>query len=67
MKLVLTVGTGKKGSESIPLSAEPKADDPAGASRFLSKPGPYRLDVLRGTLNAKIDGQEVSIPISAGR
>ena len=31
---------GKKGSaESVPLGAEPKSDDPAGASRFASKPG----------------------------
>jgi hypothetical protein len=57
----------KKGSETIPLSAEPKSDDPAGGSRFASKPGSQHLAMLRGTLNAKIDGQEVSLPVSGSR
>jgi len=58
---------GTKGSQTIPLSAEPKSDDPAGAARFASKPGPYLLSQLRGRLNAKIGGQEVSIPIAGAR
>jgi hypothetical protein len=56
-----------KDTETIPLAAEPKADDPAGGSRFASKPGPHHLAVLRGQLNAKIDGQEVSLPVSGSR
>ena len=66
VRLVLAA-PGKKGSETIPLSAEPKSGDPAGGSRFASKPGPHHLDTLRGTLSAKIDGQEVSLPIAGSR
>ena len=33
----------KRGSETIPLAAEPKSDDPAGGSRFASKPGHITL------------------------
>jgi hypothetical protein len=58
---------GRKSSETIPMSAEPKSDDPAGAGRFASKPGPYLLSELRGRLNAKIGGQEVSIPVAGSR
>jgi len=58
---------GKKAAQTIPLSAQPKSDDPAGASRFASKPGPYQLSALRGRLNAKIGGQEVSTTILGGR
>jgi hypothetical protein len=56
-----------KGSETIPLSAEPKSGDPAGGSRFVSKPGTHHLATLRGTLSAKIDGEEVSLPVSGSR
>ena len=55
------------GSQILPLSAEPKSDDPAAGARFASKPGPYQLSNLRGTLNAKIDGQEVSIIFQGAR
>ncbi len=58
---------GKKAAQTIPLSAEPKADDPAGGSRFISKPGPHHLAMLRGMLTAKIDGQEVSLPVTGSR
>jgi hypothetical protein len=58
---------GTKGAaQVIALAAEPKSDDPAGAGRFASKPGPYQLQNLRGTLNAKIEGQTASI-VFAGR
>jgi hypothetical protein len=60
-------GRSKNGPQSVPLAAEPKADDPAGASRFASKPGPYVLDGIRGTLSAKVDGQSASVTFSAGR
>jgi hypothetical protein len=49
------------------LSAEPKADDPAGASRFGSKTGPYALTAVRGTLKAKINGQDVSTAFIGAR
>jgi hypothetical protein len=59
---------GKKGSgETIPLSAEPKSDDPTGAGRFASKLGQHHLVTLRGTLSAKIDGQDVSLPVAGSR
>ncbi len=59
--------TAKKRSQTVPMAAEPKADDPAGAARFASKPGPYQLSGIRGTLNAKFGGQEVSTSFQAGR
>jgi hypothetical protein len=59
---------GKQGpGPAVPLNAEPKADDPAGAGRFASKPGPYVLDGIRGTLTAKVSGKETSISFAAGR
>jgi len=61
------IEAGRKGSQTIPLSAEPKSDDPAGAGRFASKPGPYVLSGLRGRLNAKIGGQEISTTFVGGR
>ncbi len=54
-------------SSTLPLSAEPKADDPAGASRFGSKTGPYALTAVRGTLKAKINGQDVSTAFIGAR
>ena len=58
---------GKKTAEPVVLKAEPKSDDPAGAGRFASKPGPYQLSALRGRLNAKIGGQEVSTTFLGSR
>ncbi len=55
------------GSSTLHLSAEPKADDPAGASRFASKTGPYALAAIRGALKAKINGQEVSTAFMGSR
>ncbi len=60
-------GRSKSDAQTVPLVAEPKSDDPAGASRFASKPGPYLLDAIRGTLTAKIDGQSTSVTFSGGR
>ena len=65
--MVVLAGAVKKGSETIPLAAEPRSDDPAGGSRFVSKPGTYHVASLRGKLNAKVHGQEVSLPISGSR
>ena len=62
-------GRGQKAAASGPvaLAPEPKADDPAGACRFASKPGSYQLDGLRGILSARVNGQEVSVNYSGGR
>jgi hypothetical protein len=64
-------GKGLRGSpdsgERITLSAAPRADDPQGAGRFASKPGPYDLAALRGTLTAKIGGEEVASLFGGGR
>jgi hypothetical protein len=60
-------GGSKTSSQSILLTAEPKPDDLAGSSRFASKPGTYDLASIRGTLSAKIDGQNVSIPFAGAR
>jgi hypothetical protein len=54
-------------SQPVPMAPEPKSDDPAGSCRFASKPGPYLLDAIRGTLSAKIDGQEASVNFGGGR
>jgi hypothetical protein len=60
-------GGSRTSSQSIPLIAEPKTDDPAGSSRFASKLGAYDLTSVRGTLSAKIDGQNVSITFAGAR
>ncbi len=60
-------GGSKAAAQSIPLNAEPKPDDPTGSARFASKPGPYDLDRVRGTLSAKISGLEISTPFSGSR
>jgi hypothetical protein len=61
-------GRGKQGSaKSIPLDADAKSADPAGASRFASKPGPYHLSAIRGNLSAKISGQEITTSFEGSR
>ena len=37
------------------------------AARFASKPGPYNLTALRGTLSARIGGQQISSTFSGSR
>src|SRR5262249_28246738 len=47
-------GRARKGSgspEVLPLGAEPKSGAPAGAGRFVSKPGPYQLANLGNVAN----------------
>ena len=61
-------GRSKTGSGGrVELSAQPKADDPLAAARFASKPGPYDLTALRGTLSATIGGQQISSTFSGSR
>ncbi len=60
-------GGAKPMPQTIPLNAEPKSDDPVGSSRFASKPGPYGLASIRGTLASKIGGLEISTPFSGAR
>ena len=60
-------GQATGGASTLPLSAEPKADDPAVTSRFASKTGPYYLAGVRGTLKAKINGQDVSTAFMGSR
>lgn len=60
-------GQATGGASTLPLSAEPKADDPAGASRFASKTGPYFMAAVRGTLKAKISGQDISTAFMGSR
>jgi hypothetical protein len=73
VSLAINEGVGKDGrakpgsTQTVPLSAEPRSDDSAGAGRFASTPGPYDLEGIRGTLSAKIGGQLVSIPFAGGR
>ncbi len=63
-----TRARGKQGpAETVPLTPEPKSDDPAGAGRFASKLGDYNLQNIRGSLSAKIGGQEISAPLAGGR
>ena len=72
---VTTAGGGGRGgrgqqqaaAKSVPLAAEPKTDDPSGGCRFASRPGPYLLDGIRGTLNARIDGQAASLSFAGAR
>ena len=58
---------GRPTPQSVPLDRESKPDDPASTGRFASKPGPYYLEVLRGTLSAKLGSETISTPINGGR
>ncbi len=60
-------GKAAAGSLTLPLSVKPKADDPAGTSRFASTTGLYDLTAVRGTLKAKINGQNVSTAFMGAR
>jgi hypothetical protein len=57
----------KASAGPVPLVPEPKSDDPAGAARFASKPGPYHLLGVRGTLSATINGRVTSFSFSESR
>jgi hypothetical protein len=61
------VRSKQNAGDRIRLNAEPKSDDPLGAGRFASKTGPYALTGLRGTLTAKIGGQEISSTFAGSR
>jgi hypothetical protein len=61
------VNTGQSRAVSLPLNPEPKASDPAGASRFVSKMGPYILENLRGTLKARNGSRSIEVVFSGGR
>jgi hypothetical protein len=61
------VSSRKESGERIPLSAQPKSDDPLGAARFASKLGQYALSGIRGTLSAKVGGQEISSTFGGSR
>jgi hypothetical protein len=60
-------GTGRNTAQSVALKAEPKADDPAGASRFATPRGAYQLDEFRGELTAKAGSTPVKITIAGAR
>lgn len=63
-------GGGRAKPESgdrVSLSAQPNSDDPLGAARFASKPGPYGLTGSRGTLSARIDGQVITSTFAGSR
>ncbi len=53
--------------QAIDLKPTPKADDPAGESRFASQAGPYRLEELRGDLTAKAGATPVKLAIAGAR
>jgi hypothetical protein len=61
-------GRTKQDSGSrISLTAQPNSDDPLGAARFVSKPGPYALEGMRGILMARIGGQVVTTTVAGSR
>jgi hypothetical protein len=61
------VDQGMKKQENLELKAEPRSGDPAGASRFASKTGPYALFDLRGVLTGSVGGSEFKVPLSGIR
>jgi len=61
------VELGPKRSETLELKAEPRTDDPTGASRFASRTGPYLLSALRGELTATVGSARLKIPLSGLR
>jgi hypothetical protein len=60
-------GGDRQPPKSVPLAAEPKPDDPSAAARFASKPGPYDLEAVRGTLTASVAGSPVTVSFGGGR
>lgn len=57
----------KTESTKVPLEAGPESSDPAGASRFVSKPGPFTLGTSRGTVSGQREGKVISFSIAADR
>ncbi len=57
----------KASATPVPLSPVPKSDDSVGAARFASRPGPYHLVAVRGTLSATISGQVNLISFAESR
>jgi hypothetical protein len=65
VKFVLDLGRGK--TRAVPLKAEPKSEDPAGAARFVSEMGPYRVEDIRGDLTADMGGKPAKVSLLDGR
>jgi hypothetical protein len=65
--VVQLINGSKREAKKVPMAAEPKPEDPAGASRFTSKPGPYLLSEAQGVLTANVGGQSLSLEFSGGR
>jgi hypothetical protein len=63
--IVLNVGTAN--ARKLALKSEPRGDDPAGGNRFLSEAGPYRIEEIRGELNANASGTPIKILVAEGR
>jgi hypothetical protein len=60
------VDLGRRRSEKLPMKAEPKSADPAGTSRFVSKPGPFLLQDTRGLLFATLGGRQIELSFDGG-
>jgi hypothetical protein len=56
-----------KDSQILALSAQPKPDDPAGAGRFASQPGPLLVDEPLGELTAVFAGRTFTASFSTVR
>ena len=56
-----------KGPQTFALSSQPKPDDPAGAGRFGTEPGPLLLDEPIGELTAVVGGRSFTAPFSTVR
>jgi hypothetical protein len=63
----IRIEMGRQKPETLALKSEPKSDDPAGASRFVSKRGPYVIEGLRGRLKATVAGKGMDREFVAGR
>jgi hypothetical protein len=56
--------TVDRATKTVNLSHKPNADDPAGRSRFATDPLSLAENRLEGDLNATIQGDAVSLPIT---
>jgi hypothetical protein len=55
--------TPERTTVTVPLALQADSNAPAGASRFVSEPGPYGTEPLRGRLTATWEGRTFAVPV----
>jgi len=60
-------GSRQVATQTLEMKPEPKSDDASGGVRFTSKPGPFQLGNIRGSLSGKAQGKAFKLEIAQGR